>query len=1098
MSRWIAGSVRSRWFSVFFLLAVVAAGALLVTASGPDPHDAETDGGALLTAGVGKVLEEGSSLYIAAAAHVTGSLDTDWRTDLQVYGLGTEMAEYEIALLEQDRENSSPNAASFHLHAGRSVRYNDVLWSLFGFDGSAALRITATAGSVAVSSRTYNQTTDGTYGQFIGAALESRAIAYGEEGRIIQLTHNRARDTGYRTNVGFVNCTSRSITVEVDFYTWEGILLGTKTYVLSPYMFIQKSKIFGTVTGGDVSDGYVVVRTLSTGGKFFAYASVVDNQTGDPIYIPAVVVEGGGGPLATPTATSPPGHTATPTSTPTPTTTPTPTQVAPLLNLRPFQPDEWDAPLVASGDPGTNTSGGLQGGATTYIDWAILNEGPDDAVFPEGLELAQLELDDVPRVVWTAPAGGYTVDAGFYVYLEDYAFEGVSAGSHTLTLEADPSNGLVEADEGDNSYTFSGTWSAAKAGGKALSGLKTLDASRLKKLPIPGYGPATVWGRTADEVRWKRDLARANRRRAGVTKSATTTGEPVYIAATAHVAGAAGTNWRTDVELHNPDAVSRQYEIALLEKNEANVAPSTVTYTVGPGRCLRLNDVLHTVFGYDGGAALRITPVSGNVVVTSRTYNLVGGGTYGQFIGGLAESDAIESGQEAVLIQLTHNRGASSGYRTNIGFVSCVASEITVRADMYRADGQLLGTRWYTLQGFMHRQVDKVFEAVASGDVEDGYIVVRSGTPGARFIAYASVVDNLAGDPVYIPATLIGAGEPTPPTPTATVTPTVAPGRPIDARITVEDIFEWLGTVPGQGDLEDLEEAVARFQNEGLDALLDEIADANPGIATRTADGLEMDYGSGYVLDNGDVASGLVAVEFSNVVNTSEQVAFDGEISHQELQVDERNPPVDSISGGVSLDVDPSGHAAGSASFSGTGTALKSASINSVSGAFDVDTEICRYYPIGGTVTITMGDDEHTFTFTPACDGSFDYQGPGSTGDVSFRLRWDGAQDLDIHVKEPSGEEIYFAHTESATGGQLDVDSNVACTRRDPNPTENVFWPIGQAPSGTYEFWAILWSDCGESHTPDFTFYVLEGTEIVREIRGTIADGTSPHYTHTY
>jgi hypothetical protein len=924
--------------------------------------------------------------------------------------------------------------------------------------------------------------------------LESRAITYGEEGRIIQLTHNRARDTGYRTNVGFLNCTSRTMSVEVDFYTWEGILLGTKVYVLSPYMFIQKSKIFAGVTGGDVSDGYVVVRTLTPAGKFFAYASVVDNQTGDPIYIPAVVVDGGGGPLptATVTPTSPPGFT------PTPTVTPTPTEVVPLLNLRPIQPDGWDGPLVASGETGTNTSGGLQGGQRTYVDWAILNEGPDDAVFPEGLALAQLELDGVPRVEWVAPSGGYTLEAGFYVYVEDYEFDGISSGSHTLTIDGDPTNGLVETDEGDNSYTYSGTWSAAKVGGKAVSGSKTLDTSRLKKSPIPGFGPGTVWGRTADEVRWKRDLARANRRRAGVTKALTSAGGPIYVAATAHVAGAADTDWRTDVELHNPDAVSRQYEIALLEKNEANLAPATVTYTVGPGRCLRLNDVLFTVFGYDGGAALRITPVSGTVVVTSRTYNLTDEGTYGQFIGGLAESDALESGQDGVLIQLTHNRGASSGYRTNIGFVNCVASEITVRVDMYSADGQLLGTRWYTLEGFMHRQVDKVFEAVASGDVADGYIVVRSGTPGARFIAYASVVDNLAGDPVYIPATLIGAGEPTAPTPTATMTPTVGPGRPMDPRITIEDLFGWLGTVPGQGDLEDLEEAVARIQTEGLDALLDEIADANPGIATRTADGIEVDYGSGYVFDDGGTASGLVAVEFSNIVNTSDRVAFDGEVSHQELQVNDTNPPVESISGGMSLDVDTSGHVVGSASFSGTGTARKSTSINSVSGAFDVDTEICRYYPIGGTVSVTMGDDEHTFTFTPSCDGSFHYNGPGSTGDVSFRLRWDGAQDLDIHVKEPGGEEIYFAHTESATGGQLDVDSNVACTRRDPNPTENVFWPVGQAPTGTYEFWAVLWSNCGESDTPDFTFYVLEGAEIVREIHGTIDGGESTHYNHSY
>ena len=57
-----------------------------------------------------------------------------------------------------------------------------------------------------------------------------------------------------------------------------------------------------------------------------------------------------------------------------------------------------------------------------------------------------------------------------------------------------------------------------------------------------------------------------------------------------------------------------------------------MTYTVAPGRCLRLNDVLFSIFGFEGGASLRITPLSGEVVVTSRTYNLTDEGTYGQFI----------------------------------------------------------------------------------------------------------------------------------------------------------------------------------------------------------------------------------------------------------------------------------------------------------------------------------------------------------------------------------------------------------------------------------------------------------------------------------
>ena len=36
--------------------------------------------------------------------------------------------------------------------------------------------------------------------------------------------------------------------------------------------------------------GFAVVRTASSGGAFFALASVVDNRTGDPVAIPAAIL----------------------------------------------------------------------------------------------------------------------------------------------------------------------------------------------------------------------------------------------------------------------------------------------------------------------------------------------------------------------------------------------------------------------------------------------------------------------------------------------------------------------------------------------------------------------------------------------------------------------------------------------------------------------------------------------------------------------------------------------------------------------------------------------------------------------------------------
>jgi hypothetical protein len=230
----------------------------------------------------GALAVSSNTLVIPTAAHLNGLNGTNWRTDLQLNNPGTEPASLDVTLLPRDQDNSSP-AHTMHLTVppGQSARYPDLL-SLFGFTGAAAIRIDTASDSLLVTSRTYNQRVKGSFGAIIAPA---NAIA---RGRLIGLSHNPTLTTGSRTNLGLVNATSAAAQVLVELYNGDGGLLGTTTQDLDPFEYVQLDKVFETVSQDAIADGFALVSSVTPSASFFAYASVVDNLTGDGDYAPVI------------------------------------------------------------------------------------------------------------------------------------------------------------------------------------------------------------------------------------------------------------------------------------------------------------------------------------------------------------------------------------------------------------------------------------------------------------------------------------------------------------------------------------------------------------------------------------------------------------------------------------------------------------------------------------------------------------------------------------------------------------------------------------------------------------------------------------------
>ena len=101
--------------------------------------------------------------------------------------------------------------------------------------------------------------------------------------------------------------------------------------------------------------------------------------------------------------------------------------------------------------------------------------------------------------------------------------------------------------------------------------------------------------------------------------------------------------------------------------------------------------------------------------------------------------------------------------------------------------------------------------------------------------------------------------------------------------------------------------------------------------------------------------------------------------------------------------------------------------------------------------------------------------------DVRFTLGWGNRNDLDLHVQGPDRHHIYFRDKHSPTGGYLDVDMNV--NGETTKPVENVRWPKGKAPNGTYRVWV-----------ENFSFH--EGSHAATEFKVEIeVNGEIQHFT---
>ncbi len=217
------------------------------------------------------------SVHVAAAAHGEGAAGSVWRTDLGLLNPGTAAAEAGVTF---HPSNGPDVAMNISLAAGEHTMFDDVV-GLLGGEGSGSLEISATQ-PVLVSSRTYNQSSEGTFGQYLDGVGAEATIGAGNRVWLPQLQQNE----DFRTNIGVNNTGGDDARVKVRLYDADGVLLSTTQRTISSGRRVQLQEPFDRIAGRtDITSGYAVVE-IRDGDGVTAYASVIDNRTNDPTTVP--------------------------------------------------------------------------------------------------------------------------------------------------------------------------------------------------------------------------------------------------------------------------------------------------------------------------------------------------------------------------------------------------------------------------------------------------------------------------------------------------------------------------------------------------------------------------------------------------------------------------------------------------------------------------------------------------------------------------------------------------------------------------------------------------------------------------------------------
>ncbi len=221
--------------------------------------------------------------FLAAATHASGARGTFWKTDVRVFNpsASAEITVF-LAFLRSEADNRGAAEIVFAIPPRRAVALDDLVATVFQASGSGGVRLRSAQPFLATS-KTYNigNGTSGTYGGLVPGLEPGEALAQG----ILLQVANDPSPTGFRSNVGFLNPGTSSVTVDYRLFdAGSATLLGTGSLNLPPLAFLQVNDVFGSSGAGATITRNGTVEFVAS-APVFAFASVIDNTSGDAVIV---------------------------------------------------------------------------------------------------------------------------------------------------------------------------------------------------------------------------------------------------------------------------------------------------------------------------------------------------------------------------------------------------------------------------------------------------------------------------------------------------------------------------------------------------------------------------------------------------------------------------------------------------------------------------------------------------------------------------------------------------------------------------------------------------------------------------------------------